>query len=257
MIKKIIKSVLGMINGAKYPVFNESEMKSIPNQSSIAFVIPSTIDISRDSLNYSTTRTIYSTEDRLRQTIKSIESIREKVPGAHIFLSEGGKTDFKEQLASLVDHYMYLGNENVVRSAVDSKLKNLGEMEILLRTFPLTASYDFTFKLSGRYWLSEDFDLANYDSEHMNFKNYVPHRTDFPFGPSSYIKGSHSTRLFSVPKSLHPELMDELNRILPDIKSGSVIEKTIGKYIKGKYFFYIRQLGCAGFIAVNGDEIRE
>ena len=123
-------------------------------------------------VQYNGIRSIFSPEERAEQTLRTVESIRLKVPGAKIILVESGLQEILPyELAKKVDQYSYVGNKKLVRWSCDSKQKSLGEIMMLyyaMKKFKFPA--DFYFKISGRYFLNEEFNLRDWEEGELVLK---------------------------------------------------------------------------------------
>lgn len=70
-------------------------------------VISSVINTTKNGLSYTNTRSVYSSDERYEQTIKSIESCK-KINDSEILFIETSTiySEKEEKLKSLVDHYV-------------------------------------------------------------------------------------------------------------------------------------------------------
>ncbi len=252
-MKEIVKLDFGDIQASIQQVESLREEK---RQKRIGVVISSVIYPSDKQLSYSDVRTVYNVEERIQQTKETIYSVRRYIPNADIILVDAGLKNPKENFENLVEHYIYLGDDKKIQKAVNSKYKGWGEVEMLLKAIKAVESYEFVLKLSGRYKLTESFDISNFDFERFNFKNYVVGNESL-FGESKYVKGSHSTRLYGVPRNLYADWERALKKCRGKLKFGIGIENILAKYIRGDKFFYHQTIGVEGCVAVNGNEIRE
>lgn len=74
-------------------------------------------------------------------------------------------------LSEYVDFDLYIGDRRLIKRLSSTKNKSLGECLILFYSLKYCNSgYDLIFKISGRYYLTEAFDMSNYDKENFNFK---------------------------------------------------------------------------------------
>lgn len=120
--------------------------------------------------------------DRLKETIDTCISIRHYAPGSKIILVEGGKPlpqEIKDQLF-IFDEVFDFSSHNIIQMAQsDSQLKvdNVGhsvksvcEAYLLKEALKLIKDpYDRIFKLSGRYRLTERFNLQ----DHMHKDKFI------------------------------------------------------------------------------------
>jgi hypothetical protein len=129
-------------------------------------LITSVIKTPNLPLSYIETRSVYSHEERFEQTKKTIQSVREKIPNAKIFIVECSELDNEESnyLKDNVDYLLNLIDQPEKVQYIYSISKSLGEGTMTIEAFNYiqqnNIEYDNLIKISGRYWLSENF---NYD----------------------------------------------------------------------------------------------
>ena len=127
---------------------------------------------------------------------------------------------------------------------VGPQYKGLGEAYLILRVLDELKKYDYCFKLSGRYYLTEAFDVTDFQFSAFNFKNYTRKKTKT--GESDYIKGSHSTRLYGVPGDRMEQYETALKKSIKELEKGTGIEYALPRYLKKEKFYYCNMLGVAG-----------
>ena len=99
----------------------------------ITFIITSVIYFPNKKLSYADKRSVFTPEQRATQPLETIKSIRDKVPMANIVLVElGMKKKIDASLLSVIDTYIYIGNNPIVKWAASGKYKGLGEAVGLL-----------------------------------------------------------------------------------------------------------------------------
>lgn len=195
-------------------------------------------------LSYSNIRSIFSPKERLEQTYITIKSIKEHIPKAKIFFFELGNGDLKDDyINNSVYRYIYLGNNNIVRRAVNSKYKGLGEVIGLLfsRSY-LPNQFTRLFKISGRYYLNNNFSLKDWKVGNFIVKNN---------------NNSISTRLYSISYEFYRFWIFILYISLPFLLLNISIENIIYIFTPKKYFKYLTTLGISGKIGVNNQTINE
>lgn len=210
----------------------------------IIFLLTSTIKVANKPLSYSLIRSIYSTEERAEQTLHTIASIKAKCPNSSIILLESGKQNkYLSKLASEVDDYIYLGGNWLNILARDSKWKNLGEAVLLItaKKYFENKRY-FFFKLSGRYFLNNNFNLHNWDFNKFNFL---------------YKDGVYSTRLYGFPSHYLNYWYYSLLKSIPQLMLGRSLEYMLMKIIDKSRINYMNNLGVEGKIGTDGDYITE
>lgn len=209
------------------------------------FIITSVIYSKEGIIQYNSPRTIFTPEQRAKQTVQTVESIRTYAPGAKIILVESGlKKDLPFGLATLVDQYIYVGDDRLVRWGCDSSYKSLGEIMMLLRAFGRFAfSANFYFKISGRYYLNEEFDLNKWKSGQFVFQ----------FIKENYI----CTRLYGLRSDVVPLWKKTLINGIFLTRIGYPIENILADYIPKKYVERIGRLGVMGIGGSSNEIIRD
>lgn len=227
--------------------FTLHEKLSDKKPSSYCFLVTSVIYSKENKkVTYGGVRSIFIPEERAKQTAHTIATIRQKAPQAKVVLVEAGLWgDLPAGLAEKADQYLYLGDKKLVRWACDSTFKSLGEASMLLYTLKyLKQDADFYFKISGRYFLSDEFNLNDWSDG-----GFVLH-----FMQNDYI----STRLYGFRKEMIKTWKFALIKGLPFSFIGYAIENTLAKFLPKKFTRRINRLGVAGLSAtVKNDVIKE
>ena len=101
--------------------------------------------------------TVFSTEQRINQTLKTISTIRDKIPEAHIVMIEGGHIEptEKERFSKLVDHLFLTDVTGMTKSPGEGTLLYL---YLISDHFKSLKDVETVSKLSGRYYLNEYFN---------------------------------------------------------------------------------------------------
>lgn len=210
----------------------------------LVFVISSCIYVAGKPLSYSSTRSLYTPKERLKQTYKTIDSIKLRCPNARIILLEvGGKGKLLNELKTKVNEYLYLGNNFLVGLVVNSKWKGLGEaITLILANKYIINKGDFYIKISGRYYLNDSFTLSSWNLEKFNFlhKDQV-----------------YSTRLYGFPNNLNSRWQKTLIKSVPFLLTNLSIEHLLKKFINTDITHYLKKLGVSGHVATSGDLINE
>jgi hypothetical protein len=223
-------------------IFNSKVVERVP----YCFIITSVIYPKPDKqIHYNAPRSVFSPEDRAKQTQKTIESIRAQVPGAKIILVESGLQKIVPfDLDKKVDQYIYVGDTRLVRWSCDSKQKSLGEIMMLffaIKVFKYKA--DFYFKMSGRYFLNEEFNLEGW--RHGEFV-------------LQYIKSDYiCTRLYGFKATAFSVWQRALLKGIPLAMIAYPIENTLAKYIPRDRVYSLHRLGVSGIGASSNDIIKD
>lgn len=232
-------------NAIVYLLFrvNSEEIKMEDRKpTSFCFIITSVVYPKHNkTVSFGGARSVFAPGDRATQTLHTIETIRQKIPSAKIVLVEGGvneqwTTDIKDK----VDRYVYVGNKRLVRWACDSASKSLGEVVMVLyglKHIPRNA--DLYFKMSGRYYLNDKFNLNNWHGSGFFLQ----------FKQEDYV----CTRLYGFSKELFDVWKLALIKSLPFSLIGYAIENTLSKFVPHKYVRKMEQLGVTGIGASQND----
>jgi hypothetical protein len=218
-----------------------------PYDNPILFIITSVIFYTTAPLCYTNIRSVFSPEERAKQTVQTIESIRCRFSNAKILLIESGlESELPFNITNLVDSYIYNGNDLAVRAAIDSKFKGLGEAISLIQTAPYLTSEPMPFfmKLSGRYFLSEDFNFNNWDLQKFN---------------ALICEGTNviSTRLYGFSQIEYPMWLNALKHSIPLLLAGFSIEDALYQNIANDKFNQLKKLGVSGLVGVDASIIKE
>jgi len=159
-------------------------------------LITSVINTPNTPLSYISNRSIYTKEQRFEQTKKTIFSVKEKIPDSVVMivecseLTESEACFFKENS----DHFLNLYNFENIRHNVYGISKSLGEGTMTYHALNYielnNIHYDNLIKISGRYFLSDKFDLNKFDNDSIVIK---------------YIEGNREnvfTALYKLPRKV-------------------------------------------------------
>ena len=140
-------------------------------------LITSVVCTPNTPLSYTNTRSCFTHNERFEQTQKTISSIKEKLPNAKIFIVECSDLtkEQTEYFISKSDYFINIFHNENVRKNVYGISKSLGEgtmthcaIEYMLEN---NIQFDKLIKLSGRYWLSSNFDYATFDNYDIVIKS--------------------------------------------------------------------------------------
>lgn len=124
-------------------------------------IVSSAINTCQAPLSYHPIRSVFDKNKRYEQTLQTLESIK-KIPNKKIYFVECTDIpEFEEDIRRSVDYYknVYKGNEAVI----DGPYKNVGEAISLLVVD--TDEYENVYKISGRYYLNDEFDYSLWDND--------------------------------------------------------------------------------------------
>jgi hypothetical protein len=158
------------------------------------FIIPSTIQARKGHFTYSKTRSVFSTEDRFRHTIFTINSIQNAYPNSHVVLVDSSD-DFNQVAADLV-HIQNL--EVISLKKLDPQVndiinshpnKSLCEC-LIMNTYyknykKFIKEFDYVIKTCGRYFYFNFEDHFTEENKNkMFFKKPLNFRWDDNWGYS-------------------------------------------------------------------------
>ena len=155
------------------------------------FVVTSVINTGSIGWSYNYPRSIFTPDQRLQQTLKTIKSVREVSPDSEILFVEASQLskDTLDMLKKRCDYMYYLGEDDETRNnCIKSNCKGLGDAWLIYKGIEYIKNKKIAcrniFKLSGRYRLNNNFNRMNISNDLITFR------------PVS------STICFSVPSSL-------------------------------------------------------
>ncbi len=204
-------------------------------------IITSVINISKTPLNYSSTRSVYTPEERYTQTIKTIESIKERVDNSEILFLESSDIDTEKEntIKGMVDHYFKLRDDDIIK-VIDGQFKASAESTQILEGLKMIdiSSYDNIYKISGRYFLNEKFDYSKYDN------------TD-----NIFFETSDGLKIATVFYKINKNYIDIFKKTLEYCStSKNMLEMEFKNSFKNQYK-KIEVLGIEGNVSVDGNYI--
>jgi hypothetical protein len=220
------------------------------NTQNNVFIITSTIN---------TPFGLISVEDRYQQTIATIDSINQKDKNAVIILIDNSTVPLSDAqyniLTANVTYFLDIGSRTPCKLFNKDGVKGAGEAYMLLVGLDLIKNLNLlpkrVFKISGRYKLSNTFDISFYDD--IYGKYIFKTRTT-----NEYNATSLHTRLWSVCGS---ELADMKNLIAKSfykhIVDNTTIEEAMFLNIDKTKLLEVEQIHCEGLIAPWSSLINE
>jgi hypothetical protein len=149
-------------------------------------------------------KSVFSSDMRLLQIVKSIESVRKQVANPFIVLLETGSATEEQKcfLEGLVDFYMTI--------SVTGLLKSQGEATMIY-TFLSSPwfqenkdRFETFSKLSGRYFLLDSFDMTKYPLDKIFIR----------FRWSTDGEGVFETRYYRIPRSKIDKYTHNMNKLV-------------------------------------------
>jgi hypothetical protein len=218
---------------------------------------------------------VYSPEERLAQTVITLQNIRFRVPDAKIIVMECAGTPLTESQSNILENNSDLlldfSCDSDVHAIYQSDnwdvVKNSTEIMCFGRTLRVCrddgdfAGYDRIHKMSGRYVLNDDFDLKVYEQYPDRIIIGPKHKSQFPYQLTG-IELQYMARLWSWPAEHTNTAIkvyeDSLAYIGERVSHGGYadIEHVLYKFLPESLVTEIPLLGVEGFIAPNGAPIK-
>lgn len=213
-------------------------------------LITSVICISSGPLSYTNVRSFYSHDERFEQTKKTIKTVKEKIPNSKIFIVECSNLN-KEQSDYLIknsDYFLNLYNDEGIRISVCGISKSLAEgtmtYNALKFIFKNNIQFDKLIKISGRYWLSENFNYNKFDNNNIIIK-YIENNIDNVF-----------TALYQLPKKSVKNLELFIESKFNDMINCIGFEVLFAIFIKSEkdFVIHLEPIGLEGFVSISANE---
>jgi hypothetical protein len=210
-------------------------------------LITSIIKTPNTPLSYVESRSLFTSDERFEQTKKTFETIKEKIPNCKILCIECSQlsNEQNEYFKNNSDYFINLYDNNCEKNKIYSAYKCYGEgtMTYNALKFIIENNIEFNnfFKISGRYWLNDNFNYENF-----NNNNIV----------GRYINNNSAiiTVLYKLSKNNLINLYTYLNNSLENAYKIISYEQYIHIFIEKEKEKYkidnIIQLGVSGTISV-------
>jgi hypothetical protein len=215
-------------------------------------LITSIIKIPNKPLSYTDTRSVFSSQERFEQTKNTIKTIREKIPNSKILIVECSELSDEESnyFKNNCDYFLNLINYEKIVNNIYSRSKSLGEgtMTILAIDFIKKNNIEFDnfFKISGRYWLSNNFDYNNFENEDA-IVHYI----------NDNVNGDCCTCLYKLHKSNIDEFFNYLSSNMDLMINCIGYESLFSFFLKtiSNKIVHLNYIGVCGYVSVSSDFI--
>lgn len=213
-------------------------------------LITSVIHTPNSPLSYTNTRSIYSVQERYDQTKKTIQSIKDKIPDAIIVIVECSPLSESEEefLTQNSNYLLNLYNFKNIQTNVYGISKALGEGTLTYHALNYiqlnNIKYDNLIKISGRYMLSDKFDLNNFNNDSIVIKHIDGDRNNV------------ITSLYKIPHKVVEKFKTFLNNNFNLMAQCIGYEKLFSMFVNSLTDVDIKSLdtiGVEGGIAVSTD----
>lgn len=224
---------------------------------------------------------IYDANQRIQQTLDTVKSAKQYIPECTIVLIDNSTVAVQNddsaelnELIDLVDYYIdnsddkdiqhfhnNITNYDIGKNSMEcvGMYKALAYMSSNLEMMEIITNSSRIFKLSGRYQLTDKFDITKFDNE-TTVDKYV-----FKRAQASWINSADTgvttmlqTRLWSFTPSLFADTIQLFQNILQNMfntfNQGKYIdvEHSMAKFIPANKLVELDTVGLQGNIAPNG-----
>lgn len=206
----------------------------------------------------------FKAEERFQQTLDTIQSIKDKVPNAYILIYEGSETpikqEYKDKFIEQSDLFLECGNDPYMKVLYENLhidpnkfvfVKSMLECRCLQIVLNHMSEHNIfsdvtrVFKLSGRYTLNENFDIADYKTRFLMNKyvmKYYDYKERFEDNENLYAniygcKGSIVTGLWSFDRFLFNDIFSVLQKSFEYMERA--IQLTAGIDIEHSFYHFI------------------
>jgi len=209
-------------------------------------LITSVINTPNNPLSYSKTRSVYNRNERFEQTKKTIQSVKEKLPNIKIMIVECSNFNEEENnyFKENCDYILNLWEKKELHNNIFGTSKSLGEgtmtIEALKYIEELNLEYQYLYKISGRYWLNDNFKLDK-------IENNV-------FKKINNDENNVFTALYKIDKKTVEKLVFFLINNIENMKKCIGYEVLMSHFVKNIDNQLVYIIGLSGFVTVCGRE---
>jgi hypothetical protein len=224
---------------------------------------------------------IYKPQERIQQTLDTAKSAKKYIPGAVIILVDNSKVDVQndtsaefEELIDLVDYYIdnsddddikYFHNNVANYDIGKNVMEAMGMMKALTYInsdadmMKVIADADRIFKLSGRYQVTDKFDITKFDNANTKDK-YVFKKAQPSWinpqdtGVTTLLQTrlwSFTPGLFTATIELYKNIIETMVRLVNENKYIDN-EHAMSRFIPKDRLVELETVGLQGNIAPNG-----
>ena len=205
--------------------------------------------------------------ERLKQTITTLENLKEKVPDAMVLLVDGSPHNIDEGIKKTISEYcqtIWFNTHPDVYAMASSGRKSEAEIIMMFNTLlqikqnKSIHEIKRIFKYSARTILEDDFDINEYDNLYGKyvFKKSIPSWMS-PERKLNITDHLYITRMFSFCPSLLDNYLQTLQPILNNvITHGIDTEHSHYLCLDKRYVIEFDRVKCAGIVAGSGETER-
>lgn len=213
-------------------------------------LVTSVICVPSSPLSYAPTRSAFTPQERFEQTLKTIQTCKEKIPNARVVVLEGSvRLDpaFHTGLCAAADDVVAdlaaRAGPEIYNSPYKATFEVFKLMTYLHDHRSSWNEYDHVFKISGRYWLSDVFQGDTWV------------RPDRPVALRLLPHGGYSSVFFRVTAAALPTVLDDLDKCVARLRTGECLEYVLFRSrFTPEEIKFIETIGLEGFITLNRQE---
>ena len=210
---------------------------------------------------------VVNEQNRLLQTIETLENLRQKVPDAMVLLVDGSPYEIDEKIKKKIGEHcqaMWFNQHPDVYAMASSGRKSEAEIIMLFNTLirikqsQAIHGIKRIFKYSARTVLEDDFDIKEYDNLYGKyvFKKAIPSWMS-PERKTNITDHLYITRFYSFCPSLLDNYLQTLNPILNNVIQHSIdTEHSHYLCLDKRYVVEFDRTKCAGVVAGSGETER-
>ncbi len=224
---------------------------------------------------------VYNPQERIQQTMETVVSARKYIPNATIILVDNSKVDVQSDdsdefnaLIDAVDYYIdnsddadiqhfhnHVQNYDIGKNSMEclGLFKALSYISNNIEIMNKVTSSNCIFKLSGRYVITDKFDIAQFDNDNTKNK-YVFKKAQPSWIPikDTGVDKLLQTRLYSFTPSLFVDTINLFKQIIDNMfvtfnqQKYIDVEHSMAKFIPAEKIVELDVVGLKGNIAPNG-----
>lgn len=207
---------------------------------------------------------VVNMQDRMLQTIETLENLKKKVPDAMVLLVDGSPHNIDEEVKKKISEYcqaIWFNQHPDIYAMASSGRKSEAEIIMMFHTLlKIKQSKSIheikrIFKFSARTILEDDFDIKEYDGLFGKyvFKKALPSWMS-PERKTNITDHLYITRFYSFCPSLLDNYLQTLQPILNNvIQHGIDTEHSHYLCIDKRYVVEFDRTKCAGIVAGSGE----
>ena len=207
---------------------------------------------------------VVNMQDRMLQTIETLENLKKKVPDAMVLLVDGSPHNIDEEVKKKISEYcqaIWFNQHPDIYAMASSGRKSEAEIIMMFHTLlKIKQSKSIheikrIFKFSARTILEDDFDIKEYDGLFGKyvFKKALPSWMS-PERKTNITDHLYITRFYSFCPSLLDNYLQTLQPILNNVIQHDIdTEHSHYLCIDKRYVVEFDRTKCAGIVAGSGE----